>query len=211
MDREIAIARMAASAPGVNGKSEAAGNVAGDVLAARLPLVFPAHQVGGDGQLLAVGFLARAGHVRDSCQRSSGSMLSLAARSSSAPMVMTRGLWMIGRAPGSRRADVVADGGVFLALVGNAEDVGNRRHASAARAAGSPGLRLPGRERAVFLSGRSLPGHTPKDARPRPSVPASRSSMMRTGLPPAFLESSAAVMSQRSAANLLPNPPPMWS
>src|SRR5436190_20432209 len=40
---------------------------------------------------------------------------------------------------------------------------------------------------------------------------ASRSSMIRTGRPPAFLESLAAVLSHLSAENLLPKPPPMWS
>ena len=34
--------------------------------------------------------------------------------------------------------------------------------------------------------------------------------MILTGLPPAAFESFAATMPQRSAANLLPNPPPMF-
>ena len=47
-------------------------------------------------------------------------------------------------------------------------------------------------------------------------LPAVSSSMARsrkilTGRPPAFFESSAEAASQRSAENLLPNAPPMWS
>ena len=60
MDGEIAIAGVAASAPGVHGESEAARNVAGNILAARLPFVFPAHQVGGNGKLFADKFAAVA-------------------------------------------------------------------------------------------------------------------------------------------------------
>ena len=40
---------------------------------------------------------------------------------------------------------------------------------------------------------------------------ASRSSMILTGAPPAFFESCAATMVQRSGPNLLPKPPPTWS
>ena len=60
-------------------------------------------------------------------------------------------LRMVGSAPGPRRADVVADGGVLFALIGNVEDVRNRRHASAAGTARAPGLRLPAGDGSVFL------------------------------------------------------------
>src|SRR5207302_9468238 len=77
------------------------------------------------------------------------------------------GLGMIGSTPGTRRADIVANAGVLLALVGNIYHVGDRRRSSTAGTARTPGIRLPGDESAVFLrahfhtrvGGRARPGH----------------------------------------------------
>src|SRR5207244_13440236 len=63
MDREIAVAAVAAPAPRVKGNTYAAHHTARFVLAARMPLLFPAHQVGSDGQFFAINILARLGDV----------------------------------------------------------------------------------------------------------------------------------------------------
>ena len=64
-----------------------------------------------------------------------------------------RCLWMIGRAPGASAALVGGDGSVLLALVGNLEDVGQRRSSATAHAARSPRARFPGDQLAVFVGG----------------------------------------------------------
>src|SRR6185437_14437018 len=78
-----------------------------------------------------------------------------------------RGLWVVRRAPSTGRTDIVADGCVFLSLVGDGEDIRNGWHPPATGAAGAPGLRLPGDDGAVFfrahfhagVSRRPRPGH----------------------------------------------------
>src|SRR5438445_10415756 len=64
MDREIAVAAVAASAPGVKGNTYAAHRTARFVLPARMPLLFPAHQVGSDGQFFAINIPAQLGDVQ---------------------------------------------------------------------------------------------------------------------------------------------------
>src|SRR5579872_4354416 len=58
---------------------------------------------------------------------------------------------MIRRAPRAGGTDVVANRSVFFVLVGDAEDVRNWRHSASAGTSGSPGLRLPSGESAVFF------------------------------------------------------------
>ena len=55
MDGQIAIAGVAASAPGVNGQSEPRLHMCpAGLVAARMPVLLPAHQFVGDGELFAV-------------------------------------------------------------------------------------------------------------------------------------------------------------
>src|SRR4029077_1247999 len=55
MNAEIAIARMSASTPGVNRKAYPARNTVRNVLPARMPFLFPAHQLRGDRKFVAIG------------------------------------------------------------------------------------------------------------------------------------------------------------
>ena len=59
MDGEIAIAVVAASAPGVQGEAESALDRPGRLIAARMPVLLPFHQLGGNRQLVAVDVGAR--------------------------------------------------------------------------------------------------------------------------------------------------------
>src|SRR5207247_6968623 len=63
MNCEIAVAAVAASTPRVKGNTYAAHHTARFVLAARMPLLFPAHQVGSNGQFFPINILARLGDV----------------------------------------------------------------------------------------------------------------------------------------------------
>ena len=64
---------------------------------------------------------------------------------------MTAACGWLGARQARAGTDVVANGGVFFVLVGNVENVGNRRHSASAWTSRSPGLRLPCGDRAVFL------------------------------------------------------------
>src|ERR1700693_3095455 len=156
MKGEIAIAGMTASAPCMDGKSEAAGNVPGNILAAWLPFIFPTHQVGSNGKLFAVDTLAVLSRQLDVLKKE---VDGIHAEFGSSVLKSSHrdhgGLRMVGSAPGPRGADIVVDRRVLFALIGNVEDVGNRRHGSAARPACAPGLRLPASDSSVFF-GRHL-------------------------------------------------------
>src|SRR5437660_10817156 len=58
---------------------------------------------------------------------------------------------MVRSTPGAGRADVVADGSMFLPLVRNTEDVRNGRHAATTRATCAPGIGLPCNQSTVLL------------------------------------------------------------
>jgi len=126
--------------------------VAGNILATRLPFVFPIHQVGSNGKFFAVDILSVFGRQLDVFEEEidrihvefGSCVLKGAHRDYGC-------LWMVGSTPGPGWTDIVVDGGVLFALIGNVEDVGNRRHASAAGAARAPGLRLPSGNGSVFL------------------------------------------------------------
>src|SRR5437660_10969977 len=63
MNCEVTVAGMAAPAPRVEGNTNAAHHTATVVLAARMPLLFPAHQVGSDRQFFTINILARLADV----------------------------------------------------------------------------------------------------------------------------------------------------
>ena len=58
---------------------------------------------------------------------------------------------MIWCAPGAGWADIVDHSRMLLHLVGNVQDVGQRRRTASANATGAPGVRLPCHQRAIFL------------------------------------------------------------
>src|SRR5262249_58962839 len=55
IDRERAGALVPASAPGVNRKAQTALHWSGTALPARMPVLLPADEIGGDHQLIAIG------------------------------------------------------------------------------------------------------------------------------------------------------------
>src|SRR5437660_7654546 len=151
MDREIAVAAVATSAPGVKGNTYAAHRTARFVLPARMPLLFPAHQVGSDGQFFAINILARLGDVEILAEELDRVHVQLGGEIVQRTHGKNGSLRMVGSAPSTRRTDVVADRSVLLALIRDCEDVGNRRHASASGAARAPGFRLPSDDGSVFF------------------------------------------------------------
>src|SRR2546425_4161257 len=151
MDREIAVAAVAASAPRVKGNTYAAHHTARFVLAARMPLLFPAHQVGSNGQFFAINILARLGDVEILAEELDRVHVQLGGEIVERTHGKNGSLRMVRSAPGPRRTDVVADRSVLLALIRDCEDVGHRRHASASRTSRAPGFRLPSDDGSVFF------------------------------------------------------------
>src|SRR6184192_2213179 len=96
MNCEVTVAGMAAPAPRVKGNTNAAHHTARFVLPARMPLLFPAHQVGSNGQFFAINILARLGDVEILAEELDRVHVSLAARSSSAHMVRTAACGWLG-------------------------------------------------------------------------------------------------------------------
>src|SRR5207247_6054999 len=121
------------------------------VLAARMPLLFPAHQVGSNRQFFAINILARLGDVEILAEELDRVHVQLGGEIVQRTHGKNGSLRMVGSAPSTRRADIVADGRVLLTLIRDCEDVGNGRHASASGAARAPGFRLPSDDGAVFF------------------------------------------------------------
>src|SRR5690242_17491672 len=142
---------MAAPAPGVHGEPDAAFYRTIALIAARMPLLLPAHQVGGDGKLFFVDGRARARYVQVLGEELQRVHVELVRQVIERAHGNDRSLRVIRRTPGARRSLVGAHRGVLLALVGNFEHVGNWRRARARRPARAPGIRLPGHYRAVAL------------------------------------------------------------
>ena len=183
-----------------------------DVLAARMPLLLPAHQLGGDRQLLAIDVLREAWR----CSMFLSKKLERIHVELGGQIVQRAhgehgSLRMVRRAPCARRTDVVANRRVLFALVGNLEDVRHRRHASATRPARAPRSGLPRDEGAVFLCADLHPGVSRGTRTRRLSIRNRARASCCTGLPPAFFESLAVSDAPAVGPNLLPNPPPMWS
>src|SRR6266566_548678 len=151
MDREIAVAAVAASAPRVKGNTYAAHHTARFVLPARMPLLFPVHQVGRNGQFIAINILARLSDIEILAEEFDGVHVQLGGEIVQRTHSKNGSLRMVRSAPGTRWANVVTDGCVLLALVRNCEDIWNGRHASASRASCSPGVRLPGDDGSIFF------------------------------------------------------------
>src|ERR1700730_5170681 len=153
MNGQIAVARVTASAPGVEGQSHAAGAVAGSILPSRMPFLFPAHQIGSDAELFAVGILPLLREVEILAEEFHRVQVELGREVIQSAHREDRSLRMIGRTPGSCGTDVVADRSVLLTLVGNPENVRNGRHAATTGATCAPGVGLPGDEGAVLFRG----------------------------------------------------------
>src|SRR2546426_9298669 len=151
MNCEVTVAGMAAPAPRVKGNTNAAHHTARFVLAARMPLLFPAHQVGSNGQFFVINILARLGDVEILAEELDRVHVQLGGEIVERTHSKDGSLRMVRSAPGPRRTDVVADRSVLLALIRDCEDVGNRRHASASRTSRAPGFRLPSDDGSVFF------------------------------------------------------------
>src|SRR5579871_249578 len=110
MNGAIAVAGMAASAPSMDGKPDAACHVAGDVLAASAPFFFPAHKIGGNGKFFAVSGLAGAGELEVPEPELERIHVELGGEIVEGTHGDDRCLRMVGGAPGARRTNVVANG-----------------------------------------------------------------------------------------------------
>src|SRR5437879_12203122 len=150
MNCEVTVAGMAATAPRVKGNTYAAHRTARFVLPARMPLLFPAHQVGSDGQFFAINIPARLGDVEILAEELDRVHVQLGGEIVQRTHGKNGSLRMVGSAPSTRRADIVADGRVLLTLIRDCEYIGNGRHASAAKACWSPGVRPPRDAGCVF-------------------------------------------------------------
>src|SRR2546428_6789418 len=125
MDREIAVAAVAASTPRVKGNTYAAHHTARFVLAARMPLLFPAHQVGSNGQFFPINILARLGDVEILAEELDRVHVQLGGEIVERTHGKNGSLRMVRSAPGTRRTDIVANSRGLLALVRNCEDIWN--------------------------------------------------------------------------------------
>src|SRR5436190_18113700 len=151
MNCEVTVAGMAAPAPRVQGNTKAAPPTASFVLAARMPLLFPAQQVGSNGQFFPINILARLGDVEILSEELDRVHVQLGGEIVQRTHGKNGSLRMVGSAPSTRRADIVADGRVLLTLIRDRKDVGNWRHASASRTSRAPGFRLPSDDGSVFF------------------------------------------------------------
>ena len=115
-----------------------------------MPLLLPAHHFCGDRELVAID-LREAREFEVLQEELVGIHVELGGEVVERGHGQHTGLGMVGRSPGTRGADVVANGGVLFVLVRDAETVRNRRHAAASGPARPPGMGLPGDERAVFF------------------------------------------------------------
>ena len=151
MDRHLAIAAMAAPAPGVERHPQPPLDGPFGRVAARMPALAEAHELVRDLQFLAIGLLQAAGdrkvlrhHVVRIHPQRGGEVVQRAHGEEGR-------LRMVGRPPGPRAGAVRGHRRVLVLAVGDLEDVGQRRIPGASRAARAPGLRRPGGERAVLL------------------------------------------------------------
>src|SRR5437667_6405192 len=151
MNCEVTVAGMAATAPRVKGNTYAAHRTAKFVLPARMPLLFPAHQVGSDGQFFAINILARLGDVEILAEELDRVHVQLGGEIVQRTHGKNRSLRMAGSAPGTRRTDIVANSRELRALVRNCQDIWNGRHAPASRPSCTPGVRLPGDDGSIFF------------------------------------------------------------
>src|SRR5437879_1859498 len=151
MNCEVTCAVMRAPAPRGQGNPNAAHHTARFVLAARMPLLFPAIQVWSNGLFFAINILGRVGDVEVLAEELDRVHVQLGGEIVERTHGKNGSLRMVRSAPGPRRTDVVADRSVLLALIRDCEDVGNRRHAAASRTSSAPGFRLPSDDGAVFL------------------------------------------------------------
>src|SRR5947208_6681353 len=150
MDREIAVAAVPASAPRIKSNTYAAHRTARLVLPAQMPVLFPAHKVGSDGHFFAINILARLGDVEILAEELDRVHVQLGGEIVQRTHGKNGSLRMVGSAPSTRRADIVADGRVLLTLIRDCEDIWNGRHAAASRTSSAPGFRLPSDDGAVF-------------------------------------------------------------
>src|SRR2546430_17122776 len=140
MDREIAVAAVAAPAPRVKGNTYAAHHTARFVLAARMPLLFPAHQVGSNGQFFAINILARLGDVEILAEELDRVHVQLGGEIVQRTHGKNGSLRMVWSAPSTCRADIVADGRGLLMLIWDCEGLWNWRPVHASRRATRPGF-----------------------------------------------------------------------
>src|SRR5438093_3032570 len=116
-----------------------------------MPFLLPVHQVSSDGKFLAIDLLARFGNIEILAKELHRVHVQLGSEVIQRTHGKDRSLRMVRRTPRSSWSDVVANGGVLLALVGNGKHIRNGRHSTTAGAAGAPGIRLPRDKRAVFF------------------------------------------------------------
>ena len=116
-----------------------------------MPQLFPIDQFLPLAQLRTINFGA-LGQVRILIQNLDRIHFQLGRQIFDRSQSQIAGLLMVRCAPGACAPAVCGYRGMALALVGNVEDIGNGRSASATHAARRPGCRVPGRDRAVLLS-----------------------------------------------------------
>ena len=129
--------------------------------AARLPVLLPAHQIGGDLELLLVDGLALAGRDRqvlaEEVERIHPQLGGEVLHDRHGE---ERRLRMVGRAPGARAGEVGRHRGVDVTAIGRLEHVGQRCGAGAGQPARSPRVGDPRHHVAVAVGARL-------DGRPR--------------------------------------------
>src|SRR5262249_55915108 len=143
---------MAASTPGVEGKTQSALDWSGCFITSGMPFFMPIHQL----RSLCEFFLIRFGQPPakldilqghfERVHADLGSQILDCGHGYQTHLRLTRG------APSTLRADVGENGCVLGTTVGDSEDVreGNRSAALRARSAGAPGFGRPASQRAVF-------------------------------------------------------------
>ena len=133
----------------MKGQTDAACDIAGAILRTGVPLLVPAHQVGGNAEFFAVDILAWLGDIEVLPEEFDWIHVELGGQIIQRAHGQDRCLGVVGCAPGARRSYIVANRGVLFPLMGNCENVRNGWHAPAAGTTRSPRFRLPGDQSAV--------------------------------------------------------------
>src|SRR6185437_1955534 len=151
MDREIGVAVMSASAPGVQGEAEPLLHRPGGLVSAGMPARLPAHQLVRNIELFRVNLRSRIEQIDVLLHEVEGIHVQLRSKVVERAHGEHARLGMVRRTPRARWSNIVDDVYVLLLLIRNLPDVWNRRRASTAHATRAPRIRFPRQQRAVFL------------------------------------------------------------
>src|SRR5204863_8158204 len=122
VNRQIAIACMAPTAPGVERHSDTADHSFRADLWPWMPFLLPAHQIRRDAEFFAVGVLARFGKVEILPEKLHWIHVQLGREIVQRAHGEHSRLGMVGSPPCARRTNIVADRGMFLPLIRNTEN-----------------------------------------------------------------------------------------